>query len=355
MGPMRRKPVMTFKSILCPVDFSTPSRDALQHAVATAYRFGGGVTAMFVNDPLLLAAASGSSGGRRQFVERTQVELARFVTRSIASVPPMQDEIALVVATGKPADEILRTANRLRSNLIVIGTQGLGGFQKLFFGSTTEQVLRRVTIPVLAIPPSKGSRYKKTRPMAIRRVVAPLDLAGEWQSDAIRAANVATAFDAELVLVHVLAQIQTPPWLRLPIGATDRRRMETARMALERVKTKLSSHLKMTSRVLNGNPAHEIAQLTTGSSSLVVMSLRGGAGVWGGRRGSIAYHVLTHSSTPVLTLPRRRLGGRFSTRLSNAVTGALSERDRIEMAGIDALLSSGSTRKRARLYRLTNK
>ena len=184
--------------------------------------------------------------------------------------------------------------------------------------------------------------------MAIRRVLAPLDLAGEWQSDAVRAANVAAAFDAELVLVHVLAQIQTPPWLRLRIGATGRRRVEAARRALERVKARLSSDLTITSRVLEGNPAHEIARLTTGSRSLIVMSLRGGAGVWGARRGAIAYHVLTHSSTPVLTLPRRRLGGRFSTRLSKAVSGVLSTRDRAEMAGIDAVLSIASSRKRAR-------
>lgn len=339
---------MTFRSILCPVDFSTHSRDALQHAVETARRFGGRVTVMFVNDPLLLITASRSSGGRRQFVERTRLELARFVTRSIATVPRMQDEITILVATGHPADEILRTAKRLRSDLIVIGTQGLSGFQKLFFGSTTEQVLRRVAIPVLAIPPSKGRRGKRIRPMAIRRILAPLDLAGLWQSDAIRAAHVAAAFDAELVLVHVLAPIQTPPWLRSSIHSTDRRRMDTARRALERVTTKLSSDLHMTSRVLEGNPAHEIAQLTRGSPSLVVMSLRGGAGVWGARRGSIAYHVLTHSSTPVLTLPRRRLGGRFSARLSKAVTDALSERDRVEMAGIDALLSAASPRRRAR-------
>lgn len=345
---MSRAQAMTFRSILCPVDFSPHSRDALQHAVATARRFGGRVTAMFVNDPLLLAAASGSSAGRQPFIERTRIELARFVNRAMASVRPRQDEIALVVATGNPADEILRTAKRLRSDLIVIGTQGLSGFQKLFFGSTTEQVLRRVAIPVLAIPPSKGTRRKRTRPMAITRVVAPLDLAGEWQSDAIRAANVAAAMDAELVLVHVLAQIQTPRWLRATIGATSRRRLETARSALERVKARLSSDLTITSRVLDGSPAHEIARLTTGSPSLVVMSLRGGAGVWGARRGSIAYHVLTHSSTPVLTLPRRRLGGRFSNRLSKAVTGALSKRDRAEMAGIDALLSIASTRTRAR-------
>ena len=71
-----------------------------------------------------------------------------------------------------------------------------------------------MTIPVLAIPPSKGARPPRQTSDGDRRVVAPLDLAGEWQSDAVRAANVAAAFDAELVLVHVLARIQTPPWLQ---------------------------------------------------------------------------------------------------------------------------------------------
>ena len=305
------------------------------------------MTVMFVNDPLLLAAASRTSRGRRQFVERTRFELGRFVRRTLAAPPRTDNRIDIVVVTGNPADEILRAAKRLRSDLIVIGTQGLSGFRKVFFGSTTEQVLGRVTLPVLAIPPSKGARHATTDPMAIRRVVAPLDLAGEWQSDVIRAAKVAAAFDAQLMLVHVLAEVQTPPWLRSTIGPADRHRTEAARKALDRVKAKLAPALKTTARVLEGNPAHEIARLTAGSPTLVVMSLRGGAGVWGARRGSIAYHVLTHASTPVLTLPRRRLGGRFAVRLSKAVAGALRERDRIEMAGIDALLSSASTRKRA--------
>jgi nucleotide-binding universal stress UspA family protein len=336
---------MTFRSILCPVDFSRHARAALQYAAAYAHRFGGRVTVMFVNDPLLLAAASSTSKERRQFVERTRVELARFVKRTIVTPAREKNAIAIVVVTGNPAEEILRAAKRLRSDLVVIGTQGLSGFRKVFFGSTTEQVLGRVMVPVLAIPPSRGARGATTDLMAIRRVVAPIDLAGEWQSDVIRAANVAAELDAELVLVHVVAQVQTPPWLRSTIGPAERR-TEAALKALERVKERLSPDLKTAARVLEGNPAHEIAQLTSGSPTLVVMSLRGGAGVWGARRGAIAYHVLTHSSTPVLTLPRRRLGGRFAARLSKAVSHALSERDRIEMAGIDALLSSASTRRR---------
>jgi nucleotide-binding universal stress UspA family protein len=345
---MRRTQAMTFRSILCPVDFSAHARVALRHAVATASRSGGRVTVIFVNDPLLLYAAARTAGGRRQFLERTRVELAGFVKRTIASARWTKHEIAIVVATGNPADEILRAARRLRSDLIVIGTQGLSGFRKVFFGSTTEQVLGRVPIPVLAIPPSKSARHPTADPLAIRRVVAPIDLAGEWQSDVIRAAKIAAGLGAELVLVHVLAEVQTPPWLRSTVGRADGRRTEAARKALDRVRATLGPGIETTSLVREGNPAHEIARLTVGSPTLVVMSLRGGAGVWGARRGSIAYHVLRHSSTPVLTLPRRRLGGRFTARLSKAVGHALRERDRIEMAGIDALLSTALARRRAR-------
>ena len=160
-------------------------------------------------------------------------------------------------------------------------------------------------------PPSKAARHTTADPLAIGRVVAPIDLAGGWQSDAIRAARVAAGFGAELMLVHVLAEVQTPPWLRSTTGRADRRRTEAARKALDRVKAKLSPRLETLALVREGNPADAIARLTVGSPTLVVMSLRGGAGVWGARRLD-RYHVLTHSSTPVLTLPRRRLGGRFT-------------------------------------------
>jgi len=339
---------VTFQSILCPVDFSNHSRNAVRYAAALAQRSGGRLVVLFVNDPLLLAAAAAVFHHRRLFVERTRNELVRFVRQSLQIGPASRKDIACVVSEGNPGDEILRAVRRLGSDLIVIGTQGLSGFRKVFFGSTTEQVLGRVPIPVLAIPPSKSARHPTADPLAIRRVVAPIDLAGEWQSDVIRAAKIAAGLGAELVLVHVLAEVQTPPWLRSTVGRADGRRTEAARKALDRVRATLGPGIETTSLVREGNPAHEIARLTVGSPTLVVMSLRGGAGVWGARRGSIAYHVLRHSSTPVLTLPRRRLGGRFTARLSKAVGHALRERDRIEMAGIDALLSTALARRRAR-------
>lgn len=335
---------MTFRSILCPVDFSPQSRAALRAASLTAERFGGALTVMFVNDPMLLAAARAAYGERRKFVDRTNAELARFVRQAIGASRSEPDGIPLVVRAGNPAEEILAEARRSGSDLVVMGSHGLSGIQKALFGSTTEQVLRKAQVPVLAIPPSMRSRRGAT--LDLTRVIAPIDLAGEWQSDAIRAGKVAALFNARLLLVHVLAPVQAPPWLTSTVRSNQRRRVDKARTALERVRTKLFAGLESISTVVVvGNAAHEIARLTSGGQSLIVMSLRGTAGIWGLRRGSMAYHVLTHSSTPVLALPRRRIGGRFSVRAKKAIGNALSERDRLEIAGIDALLALGSGRK----------
>jgi nucleotide-binding universal stress UspA family protein len=187
-----------------------------------ADHFSASLTVMFVQDPLLLAAGRASYGGRR-FIDRTRAELARFVKRALPAIPERQQDVALVVSDGNPADEILGHARQMRADLLVMGSHGLSGIRKVFFGSTTEQVLRRATVPVLAIPPSIGSRRLAGFPTRVTRVIAPIDLAGEWQSDAIRAATIASELDAELLLVHILAAVQTPPWLRSAGRSSERR------------------------------------------------------------------------------------------------------------------------------------
>jgi len=332
-----------FRSILCPVDFSLQSRAALRCAVSLGRRFGADVTVLFVNDPILLAAAKAAYGGRRRFLDRTEGELARFVKQAAGSGGESKD-ITLLVSVGDPAEEILRRAKRSRSDLVVMGSHGLSRLQKAFFGSTTEQVLRSAPVPVLAIPPSAGSR-SDTGFDHITRVIAPIDLAGEWQPDAVRAARIARALEARLVLVHVLVPAQSPPWLR-PRRANEKRRILRATAALERVRTRLFPDApSLSTNVVAGDPAHEIARLARRRGSIVVMALRGTAGVWGLRRGALAYHVLAHTATPVLALPRRRLGGRFSVRARKALGAILTARDRAEMAGIDAMLSIGAGRK----------
>jgi len=292
---------------------------------------------LYVNDPLLRAAARQAYGNERPLIEQSRAELVRFVSRALRG----SERMPPIVGAGVPASQILATAKRLRSDLIVIGTQGLSGVQKLIFGSTTEQVLRRTTIPVLAVPPQTTRRSRSRRPLTVDAIIVPIDLAGEYASDAVRGAVIARMFNVPVRLVHVLTPIQTPSWIQRIGIPTDRQRMAKATRALERLTRQLGAGVRASCSVVLGDPAHEIARLAQRGSPLLVMSLRGTRGIWG-RRGAIAYRVLTHAATPVLGLPRRRLGGPLVTRLRRAVNETLIARDRIEMAGIDALFSAAS-------------
>jgi len=57
-----------------------------------------------------------------------------------------------VARPGHPVDGILKMADEFRPNMVVMMTEGHKGLRDMLFGSTTEQVLRGVRCPVLAIP-----------------------------------------------------------------------------------------------------------------------------------------------------------------------------------------------------------
>src|SRR5262249_47942717 len=72
-----------FKSVLCPIDFSEQSRLALQYAQAIATRSRARLTVLYVNDPLLAAAAAALRD--RQLQAQAERELRTFIDASMTS------------------------------------------------------------------------------------------------------------------------------------------------------------------------------------------------------------------------------------------------------------------------------
>ena len=106
-----------FRSILCPVDFSAQSGDAIRQAAHVARRSGGRLTVLFAYDPVLLAAAAAVYRRRREFVQRTQVELEQFVRRSIG---PGAWALALPRLNRQKRSGSVRSANRLRQMAVAL-------------------------------------------------------------------------------------------------------------------------------------------------------------------------------------------------------------------------------------------
>jgi nucleotide-binding universal stress UspA family protein len=293
-----------FQSILCPVDFSPHSRTALQHAAIVARRSGGRLTALFVSDPLLVAAAAAASYDETALKRTSENELREFVRRALGAQRLDSGEVACQVVKGDPADEIANAVRRLPADLVVMGTQGLSGAGKLFFGSTTERVLRQATVPILTVPPATPRR-KIPASWPGKRIVAPVELSPQTANDARATARVADWANADLLLVHVIKPMAAPRWLGSGLAQHQRSQLAAARSRLERVAQELGATRTVDCQILVGDPAEQIAAVASDSrTGLVVVTLRATGGFLGAAQGSTTYRVLGGIGVPVLALPK---------------------------------------------------
>ena len=291
-----------FETVLCPVDFSEHSRQALAYAALLAARSRGRLIVIFVEDPLLAAAAS-VAYDEKILRERARKELRRLVERTIDPLRLPMSAVTLDVAVGKPHEEIAWTAERLGCDIIVMGAHGRTGTNRLMLGSTTHRILRRSELPVLATPPVDGRVGRPAKGWPGKIVLAPVDIGMRDRADALAAAAVARDFDTRLELVHVVEPVNNPPWLEMD---AQRRTLQRERRATARL-TRLQDDLEGVAtsvRVEVGKPADQIAKIASSRNvGLVVMTRRRGQGLFGPRQGSISYEVLCKANTPVLALP----------------------------------------------------
>jgi nucleotide-binding universal stress UspA family protein len=143
-------PAMNLQSIVCGVDFSKASTAALRTAAALAEANGGRLTVVFVDDPLLVAAAKAAHDSRGGPAPALAA-LKRFISQSLDEEPSVQD-VQAIIAVGEPESELLKVARRVRAGLLVLGTHGSGRGTRLLFGSTLTRVLHRTRMPVLVVP-----------------------------------------------------------------------------------------------------------------------------------------------------------------------------------------------------------
>jgi nucleotide-binding universal stress UspA family protein len=303
-----------FRTILCPVDFSHHSREALGYAAALASRRKGRLVVIFVEDPLLVAAAA-LRYDQRTLIDKGRMALRRFVERAVKPYGVRIESVALDVAVGRPDERIGWTAENLKCDLIVMGSHGWTGANRMMLGSTTQRVLRKARLPVLAIPPAPGRGRGPAKGWPGKWVLAPVDLGSGDRADALAAAVATRELGAQMMLVHVVEPVAEVPWLEIDAARRNLQRERRALAHLTRLKDDLAWAVS-DCRVESGKPAEVIAKLASANSvGLVVMTRRKGQGLLGPRQGSISYQVLLRAKTPVLALPSDKAWMRRAIRL----------------------------------------
>ena len=144
--------IVTFKRILCPIDFSPSALQAFGFALDLARQAGGLVTLLHVvewlpeDEPRAMAHFN---------LPEFRSYLVNDATQRLQSLVADESrewvDIDHMIVSGRAHREVLRAAEARAVDLIVMGAQGRGGLDLALFGSTTHRVVRSAACPVLTV------------------------------------------------------------------------------------------------------------------------------------------------------------------------------------------------------------
>ena len=200
---------------------------------------------------------------------------------------------------GVATDLILDFADAQAVNLIVMGTHGLRGIDRLTLGSVTEKVLRKARCPVLAIrKPAHDLVIPGEKPDLIRlhRILYCTDFSDNSEQAFDHAVSLAAEYKAELTLLHVLEGIAD--------SADIENEMAKVIESLEqRISPETRKRCTTKAVVRIGKAYQQIIELALESQTdLIIMGVRGRHALDLAVFGSTTYRVVQLGPSPVLVV-----------------------------------------------------
>ena len=139
------------KSILVPLDFSPPSKKALDYAVSVARQFKAKLTLLHVVEPV--ATPDFAATFPLVMEDDRLMALAKKDLEGVMKSARIPRGIVekVLVRFGRSFHEITEAARTRKADLIIISTHGYTGLKHVLLGSTTERVVRHAPCPVLVV------------------------------------------------------------------------------------------------------------------------------------------------------------------------------------------------------------
>jgi nucleotide-binding universal stress UspA family protein len=145
-----------FKKILFPIDFSESTPKILPYVTTMSKTFGGTIYLLYVVRDLKYLTSFHVPHPSLDLIEREIAEnsekmMDRVCDEDLQGCPRFVKKILV----GDAASEIIRYADEMKVDLIIMGTHGRKGLEKALFGSVAEKVVKNSPVPVLIINPYK--------------------------------------------------------------------------------------------------------------------------------------------------------------------------------------------------------
>lgn len=281
-GAHRRQSVL-----LLPTDFQEPSRRALLHGIKLATALGVQLTLLHViKTPTDLANKAPDSRSLRSLRTSALLELGR-LTRTAQEHGVSAQPLLLY---GDPIDCILETAVRHHTEIIVMGTEGRTGWDRLRIGSTTERVVCKSPCPVLTVHGGlAGDVFRHPAKVRLRRILLGTDFSRDADSALHVVCDLALKLHATVRIVHAS-------------------RAAPANGQLDRTIAKHARHLRSAGIEADGvcvpgDPVETIlTQAAVYQADLLAVGTRGRRGLSRLILGSVAEALIKRAGCPVLTV-----------------------------------------------------
>lgn len=185
------------KSILCVTDFSTNSDHAFQYSLAIAKKTKAKVFLLHAYESSVaftempLNAILDADVQIKRAAERKLEKMKNKASELFSSVP-----VLTMIEQGVASEQIIKAAEKHKTDMIALGKSGTGKMERIFIGSTASKVIQHANCPVLCIP--KGVKFD-----ALKKIVFATDLKEDNLTAAVDLADFAKLFQAEIVFIFV--------------------------------------------------------------------------------------------------------------------------------------------------------
>jgi len=301
------------RRILCPTDFSPHSRRALDYAVALARIYSAKIEALHVF-PLLMPMLGDLTYAQVivHLDEKTRRALSEDLDQFVQPAKQAGVSTTALLVEGEPSSAIVKRAESVPVDLIVMGTHGLRGFDRWFMGSVAQRVLRKAVCPVLTVP-LRSDESRGDEPPALKRILCPLDLSEHSAATLESALSVTRALNASLAVLHVIEvdSVRDEPTeapSNLPFILEFRRHVEArSRGILESLVPGEIGGVYGIERILvRGRAYEEVLRIAAErGSDMIVIGVHGRKGIGLPWFGSTTQHVVQQAQCPVLTVRPR--------------------------------------------------
>ena len=300
--------MVTFTKILYPTDLSEASRPALDFAVTVARWYGARLTVLHAVPPFEpVVVPTGLTDASNPVVYPPSMDAVRDAMREfVPEDVPAGIDVDFVADAGDPSRVVVDHAVSAASDLIVIGTHGRSGFDRLLGGSVADKILRRAPCPVLTIPPH--ARAAGTR--VFGRILCAVDFSPSSQQAlgfALALASQAHGTVTVMTALEWLAEEEPRTTAHFDVGEYRRHMVEDARARLgELVRSAQPDTPARADDVVTLGRAHrEVLRLAAERGcDLIVMGAQGRGGVSLALFGSTTQQVVRRAECPVLVVHR---------------------------------------------------